>query len=516
MPLPVALAGLLSTALAAEGPDARLDRLIAASQLDRTALSALAASDPAIVYQALDPAARAALAVLLAFPPSEIRRVRDGQAVIRTAGEWSDAEWQALVRLAEQVGTNPKKVTQVRATVSGGELVRIELAGQRDTVGVGIAWPEGWRRAEVVEALDAELGIVLPQLPVTLVDPSFEDEHALGVAWTTHAPVFTTVARDSARVHAGRASIRFERTRSARQSPGVSQGIDVRPGDRVVFSGWAAPERGAMVVASLAFDTRLSNGGTSASTTGTGDWERLAFSMVVPEGATHAAIWLEQVTGAAANVDDLVLTVDTGAPSPAAAWQPTTQGAITVLADLTRVTDPAALAAHLEWALLAGLGNLSLAPQGRADVYAYADEAHRGVVPGGSDDPAAGMCWVVAGSPWAGACPVAVMVTRAWGPAGNPVMGVGLPRALAGSGEDLDAAARPGLAGVPRVGALATSWHGTPAEVAAATSFAAWLLRTQSIAGARAAWQAAALDGYRAAGQDLAALDAAWRASVGR
>ena len=56
MSLPVALAGLLSTAAAAEGPDARLDRLIAASQLDRTALAARAASDPAIVFQALDPA----------------------------------------------------------------------------------------------------------------------------------------------------------------------------------------------------------------------------------------------------------------------------------------------------------------------------------------------------------------------------------------------------------------------------------------------------------------------------
>jgi hypothetical protein len=506
---------LLSTAAAAEGPDARLDRLIAASQLDRTALAARAASDPAIVFQALDPASRAALALLLAFPPGEIRRVRDGQAVIRTAGEWSDAEWQALTRLADQVGTNPQKVTQVRATVSGGELVRVELAGKRDTVGVGIAWPDTWRRAEVVETIDAELGIALPQLPVTLIDPSFEDEHALGVAWTTHTPVLTTVSRDTARVHAGKASIRMERVRGARQSPGVSQGIDVRPGDRVVFSGWAAPERGAVVVASLAFDTRLSKEGTSAATTGVGGWERLAFSMVVPEGASHAEIWLEQVTGSASNVDDLVLTVDTGAPSPVAMWQPTTQGAVTVLADLTRVTEPAALAAHLEWALLAGLGDLSLAPQGRADVYAYADEAHQRAVTGGVDDPAAGTCWVVSGSPWAGACPVAVMVTRAWGPAGNPVMGVGLPRALAGSGQDLDAAARPGLAGVPRMGALATSWRGTPEEVAAATSFAAWLLRTQSIAAARAAWQAASLDGYRAAGRDLGALDAAWRASVG-
>ncbi|MDP2316596.1 MAG: hypothetical protein Q8P41_27125 [Pseudomonadota bacterium] len=520
MPLaPFALACLLpAVAAASEGPDARLDRLIAASQLDRAALAALALTDPATTFQVLDQESRAALDLLLALPPSEIRRVRDGQAVIRTSREWSDAEWYAMLRLADHLGTNPRKVTQVRATVMGGELVRVELAGKRATTGVGLAWPLGWRRAEVVETLREELGVTLPRAPVALVDASFEDEHALGVAWVVDQPAGTRVLRDTARAKAGTVSMRLERDKGARVSPRVSQRLDVAPGDRLVLSAEAARDGDAVLVANLAFEVPglgVTVADVWTKEQASGDWERLTVSAVVPQGATRAWAWFELSRPGAANVDDLVLAVDTGEPSPVSAWQPTTRGAIEVRADLARVRDPGAVAGQLEWALLAGLGNLSISPIGRATVYVYADEAHRGAVPGGRDDVAAGECWIVAGSTWSGACPVAVMLTRAWGPAGNPVLGVGLPRALAGSGADLDAATRPGLDGVPRIGALASTWGDTPAEVAAATSFAAWLLETQSLAGVRAAWLATPLDGYTVAGRDLGALDAAWRTKVG-
>lgn len=302
--LPVLLLLVGGLARAAEGPDLRLDRLIAASRLDRDGLRSLAPSDPAVVYQLLDPASRAALNMVPALPPAEIRRVRDGQTVIRTSGEWSEAERTAIRSFADVLGANVRKVDQVRATVVVGALVRVELAGRRATTGVGIAWQSAWKRAELAAALRAELGVRLPREQASLVDPSFEDAHALDLVW--------------------------------------------------------------------------------------------------------------QVTPI---------------------------------------------------------------PRARAFL------------------PEAGTCLVVAGSPWSAACPIAVMLTRAWGPAG--------------SGADLDDAARAALHETPRIGRIDAAWKGTPNEVAAATSFAAWLQKTQGVAGVRAAWLAAPLGGYSAVGKDADALDAA-------
>lgn len=500
----------------ADAPDQRLDRLIAASRLDREGLRALAATEPALVYQLLDPAARAGLDVVLALPPAEIRRVRDGQTVIRTAGEWSEAEWAAIRSLADVLDTNARKVDQVRATVVGGELVRVELAGRRATTGVGIAWPSAWKHAEVAAAVRAELGVVVPREAVTLVDPSFEDEHTLGLAWRTAAGANTGVSRDTARALAGKTSLRLEAARGARTAPRVSQDIRVVAGERLVLNAAVAAEGGARVVIGFGF---AGTAGEPADWTEQVDaqaWERVTVPVVVPEDVTAAWVTVSLVGAGAGNVDDVVLAVESREPSPPTVWMPTTKGAVTVRADFARMPDPVGAASRLEWALLAGLGNLSISPQGTVEVFVYADKNHHAALGGATvDDATASGCATIDGSPWAAACPIGVMLTRAWGPAGNPVMAAGLPRALAGSGTDLDAAARPGLAGTPRIGALAAGWKGTPSEVAAATSFAAWIRQTQGVAGVRAAWLAAPLDGYAAAGRDAAALDAAWRVSVG-
>ncbi|MDP2309978.1 MAG: hypothetical protein Q8P18_28425 [Pseudomonadota bacterium] len=507
-----------------EGPDARLERLIAAVHLDRGALRGLAASDPAVVYQLLDPASRAALDLVLALPPGEIRRVRDGQTVIRTSNEWSDAESAAVRALADVLETNVRRVDQVRATVVAGELVRVELAGRGVTTGVSIAWPGTWRHAEVAAALRAELGVKLAAQPPSLVDASFEDAHTLGLVWRVSAPAGTRVSADSARALAGRASLRLESEKGARSgsAPRVSQDIRVVPGQRLVLNAAAAREGSARVVIGFGFEGAIDNEESFTEEVEAEAWERVTVPVVVPEGATAGWVTVSLLGAGAGNVDDLVLAVEGRVPSARATWQPTTSGGVTVLADFARVTDPVGVASRIEWALLSGLGNLSISPQGTATVYVYADADHREALgaalpgdPDPADDPEGGTCSIVVGSPWSAACPIAVMLTRAWGPAGNPVMATGLPRALAGSGADLDASARASMPDTPRIGAMASVWRGAPSEVAAATSFAAWLQKTQGVAGVRAAWLAAPLAGYAAAGRDLDALDAAWRVAVG-
>ncbi|MES2643502.1 MAG: hypothetical protein V4850_28720 [Myxococcota bacterium] len=503
-------------AAATEGPDLRLDRLIAASSLDREGLRALAPSDPAIVYQVLDPASRAALRVVLALPPAEIRRVRDGQTVIRTAGEWSDAEWAAIRSLADLLDTNVRKVDQVRATVVAGELVRVELAGRRATTGVGIAWPSTWKQAEVAAVLNAELGVSLPRERAALVDPSFEDDHTLGLAWRVSAPANTGVSRDTARALLGKTSLRLEARKGAKSVPSVSQDIRVVPGERLVLNVAAAAEGGARVVIGFGFAGAAGPAADWTREVSAQAWERATVAVVVPDDVTAAWVTVSLVGTGAGNVDDLLLAVGSSEPSALATWQSTTKGGVEVRADFARVPDPVGAASRIEWALLAGLGNLSIAPQGTVEVFVYADEAHRAELGGPTvDDPTANVCATIDGSPWAAACPIATMLARAWGPAGNPVMAAGLPRALAGSGNDLDGAARPMLDASPPIGAVASGWKGTPNELAMATSFAAWIQNTQGVAGVRAAWLAAPLDGYAAAGRDAKALDAAWRVAVG-
>ena len=172
-------------------------------------------------------------------------------------------------------------------------------------------------------------------------------------------------------------------------------------------------------------------------------------------------------------------------------------------------------AARIDTAVRAGLSRISVATEGSVDVWLFADAnqqaAARTLGAPTRSDPDAGVCIGVPGDVWAAACPIRTMLTRAWGAPANELLGVGLPRALAGAGIDVDAAIRSQLSSVP---ALASLNPAQDRDVAAATSFAAWLLDAESLAAARAAWQSADLSTYSAAKQDIRALEAAWRRKV--
>lgn len=519
------LLALLLPALAA--PSDALDRLIAGASLDERGLVALAEKDPATAWQLVDPASRAALDYVLGLPAAEIRKVREGQPVIRWAGEGSDAEWSALWRLAEALDVRPRSVRKVHVHTEDAAVLRVELELRRGHAEVGIAWPPEALPPRAAVDLREVLGVDVAA-PVPLVDGGFEAPWSAGLAWEEDAPPGTRVVRDGARAKAGAVSLRLES--HTRAVPSVTQVLDVRPGDKLLLTGVVAGD-GTLPVVTVTFrdgageELDLGEGIAGAS-----GWTPLTLDAVVPDGTVSAWVRLSLAGPGAANFDDLTLRVSGPTPAPVETWARATSGSVVAHFDPTRCAADDAqacaadAAARLDAALKSGLGRLSVPAAGVVNVWVFADPAHRAALtprtPGGprgfGDDYGEGTCWIVADAAWAAACPVRVMLERSWGAPGNDVIGLGLPRALAGSGVDLHDAVRGALPDVPSLAEVAASRVGGPSRQAAATSFAAWLVETQSLAAVRAAWKAADLGAYTIAGRDLAALEREWRAEVGK
>jgi hypothetical protein len=445
--------------------------------------------------------------------------VREGQAVIRDFGSGSEEEGRAGEALAAAVGARASRVRQVHVHTVDATLIRVDLVLARETRGVAVAWPAYALPGRVALALADALGVQAPAS--SLQDGSFEVPWSAGLAWDESAPSGTLVLRDTARVKSGAASLRLEsRTRA---KPRVSQVIPVFAGERLLVTAQGYAE-GASPVLELRFDGPTGADPEAADLpAGGAGWAPLVIQTTVPPDATRAELVLTLSGAGAAGFDDLNIRVEGPQPAPLSEWSATPVGRLVVHADPARCGAPCAEGgARARSALDAGLGLVSVPSQGTVDLWLFADAAHRAALtpraPGGPrgyvDDPGSGACYAMAPSPWAATCPVATMLSRAWGPAGNSVLGTGLPRALAGSGQALDGPARAALPDTPALTTLAARPIAGPSREAAVTAFAAWLLRTQSLAAVRAAWQTEDLGAYTIAGQDIAALEQAWRASL--
>jgi hypothetical protein len=511
---------------AGEAPADRLGELFDAWSLGTEGLVDLAVSRPQIAWQLLDPASRDAVALILSFPAADIRKLREGQAVIRAPGEASDDEWMRVTTLADTLDVNPRRVREVHAHTVDNRLVRVDLVLRGETRGVSLAWPADLTPPSV--AVDLRARGVEAEAPVPLLDGGFEDPWSAGLAWEQQRPPGTLILRDTARVKVGATSLHLES--HTRAVPTLRQRLALSPGEHVTLSGFVSHE-GPEPSITLGFsgtpdadDNEVELRAPDAS-----GWRAAWLDLTVPPGATGA--WLDvRLTGpGAANIDDLTLRV-LGPEVPAiTTWEVVRSGALVAHADPTRchtavgsVSCTAALAARLDAALQSGLGLLSVPTKGSVDIWIFSDVAHRSALVqrtaggprGFPDDYATGTCWAIEGAAFSAACPLRVMIERAWGPPANSVLGQGLPRALAGSGVDVAAAARASLADVPPLLELAHSRVAGPSREAAITSFAAWLLATQSIAAVRAAWQAEDLAGYTITGRDFGALEKDWRAML--
>lgn len=523
--IPLAVAGAPAptaeavAAMDGGGPGARLEQLIAARGLAPDALAALAPERPEVVWQLLDPRSRGALEYVLAMPPAEIRRVRDGQTVVRSAGDWTEGEARWLQELCDTLGLPYRRVDTVSVRTRDGKLLRLELLAGRKSGGADLAFPADWARADAVAAVEAWLGHPLSagKRP-TVAHPSFEDADALGISWQYGGPADVRVVRDTARAAEGASSVRLEAASPPKGGAVLSQRLGVRAGDAVRVLVRAAPDgvsggpAGAELVFLDATGQPLPAPDPAWVDPSQGGWQPLALAGTVPADAAEAWLLLGLWGKGAVNFDDVRLAVGGEEPAAVSSWARYTHGRIVVRADPTRVPDASAAAARIEQALVAGATRLGVPASGTYTVFLLAAPADRA----GADDPGRGACWQTADTAFTAACPLRIAVQRAWGAPGNRFFADGLTRALSGSGTDLHAAARPHLADLPPIGALAERYDASPAQRAAGASFAAWLLDGQGNAAVKAAWTARELDGYGVAGMDLAALDRAWRAEVAR
>lgn len=472
-------------AMDASSAPARLDRLIAARDLDEGGLRALAARDPELVWQLVDPRKRAALEFILSMPPAEIRRIRDGQMVVPKLSGGPEE-----VALFRELGVRSPQVRALHVRTRDAQLVRIELDVRREVVMVDLAWPAGMARTEAVGAIERWLGHPLATTaPARLVDPSFEDPEALGVAWT----IGKGGARlDGARRVDGRTSLRVE-------DGYVTQAFPVSPGDQVFLSVQVAAEAGASASAGLLGTEAKTNHGATIDAA----WHAYTTRLYIPDGVTSATIRLDVEEGAA-NFDDIRLIV--GDPeSFVASWPRATYGSILVRGDPVAVPEAADAAAGIDRAVRAGLSRIAVNPTGTVTVTLYGDSPP-------AVWPRRGTCGSIPST--ANACALRVLVERAWGAPGNAFVADGLCMALSGNGADYGHL--PDMANEAPLAQQASAYPSRPASQDAAASFALWLLQTQGNAAVRAAWQAKTLEGFTVAGMDLAAMDRAWRQSVGR
>ncbi len=517
---------LLSWCLAAEPtqiaamPDVsvsdRLAQLIAASSLSEAQLAALAAEEPAVVYQLRDQRSIAALAFILAMSPTDIRTVRDGRAVVRAPGSWSAREQAAVEALADQLDVKLSQVEAVHIRTHQAAVLKVELVGKKGGV-VDLAWPPSWNAS----AIAATIGVAVvdstlarQKVPVSgaassggvpVVDPGFEAPSA--PAWQQSVKGDGKVIWDEARHAAGRRSLRLEA--SAGGTVTVKQRI-VPPGTTLVpVSVLAAADNleGEFRFGFSWGDTEDEEA-TVMLDPGQTAWTTLRLTATLPEEPPELYLLLRLSGAGAVNVDDL--RIDLGSPTGVAEWARFDRGHLKVWADPMRVSGAAEAAATVDRAVKNATARLGVTATGTVRLFLYQNAADRAALGSPSSNPAAGYCWQTVDDAWPGACALSVFLHRAWGPPKNPLIADALPKALSGSGADLDALARKSLPGTP------DDWPGRYPAVGSevAPSFVAWFLEKWGPAALRAAWGGPA-SSISAGGYDLNGLLAVWRAHLG-
>lgn len=482
-------------AMPAQSTLERLDQLIAASVLDEAALRALAPTHPVLVYQLRDPGTQAALALILALPPSEIRKIREGQMVIRTYQDWGDDEKEALDDLCKTLGIKRSRVDNV--AVQSKQTIRIELVDEYKTWEQELAWPADWNLTEARAALSDWLGASTSD-DLRLTDPSFENSSALGIAWTIDARRGATATIDVARQAVGRASLRLDAPEG--RSIVVRQRVAVQPGQTLQLVALGANDGGDASLG-LVFvdstDTVLESPAPLVLPDLTG-WQTLATSAEAPAGATHMFVELSLTGPGAANFDDLRL-VGSNATVAVQQWRKVEHGRVRLWADPTRIVDPVAEATRINQILDAAMSRLGALAEGTVSIYLTADAAHAAALGPTVSDVNRGVCWMHLGDP--APCAVESVLRRAWGAPINGWFATGLINALAGASPDLT-----GLtASLPPLPAAS---H--PRSTAAAVSFASFVLARQGPAVTRAFYQSASLSAV----SGFSDLEAAWRSDL--
>ena len=386
----------------------------------------------------------------------------------------------------------------VQVRTREASLIRVEIVGPKENGEVDIAWPPDWNLTEARAAVaDLTGGVTGTAVVAAFVEPSFE---RLDVpAWVVSTGTGGSVTSDIARHSDGARSLRLEAPDGVMVT--VRQRLPVVGGAVVPMSVQAWPD-GLTGEASFSVVSGLDTEPVMVDPRSV-TWETLPLTVALPEGTKDAFVELRLIGPGAVNFDDV--RVDLGAPAAISRWPRTDHGSVHGYADPLKVPDAATVIATVDRALQNAGGRLGLTLQGYVRLYLTTGQVQS--IP---SDAAHGFCWQSPTDPYPGSCALEVMVRRAWGNPSNELFRVGLTRLLAGSGVDFDSRVRlhPPPAG------FTTTFHGEAELSDAAASFIGWILKNQGAAAIRDGWAAGDLGRWALAGQNIAALEASWRAEI--
>jgi hypothetical protein len=370
------LAGALALA-ATNDAIGRLDELLAAR-------AGQGNGGPAVLAQLANPRVQAALDLLLAMPPAEIRKVRTGNSAVRPGRNWTAAERAAVDVLAPMLGMKVDKVGFVQVRVDDAQLIRVSLEAGKRSASVPLAWPTDW----VPEA-------------GALVDGSFENPLTLGVAWL-ESPAGVAVA-DPMRAQAGQSAVRV----SARgEEAALSQSVRLAAGAPWAVATVVCLDHGRAGIQVLDGDAVRATRATQTAGCGA-----LAANGEMAEPVLTLRLWV--APGGAATFDAAELI----AAGVGGRWTAVPLGTVRLMVDRARDPDTRALEISLKSTVDAAQSRLAIPPgKEPVDVWLHS--------------PSPGGCRVE-GEALPARCPIAQIIESAWGAPGNAAAAA-LPLGLAG------------------------------------------------------------------------------------
>lgn len=234
------------TAMSDSDPVARLNLLLATRELDEAALFVVAMSFPSIVEQLLSPEYNKVIDYINTLPAPELGRLRRGETVIRSTGDFSKREREAAEALAVQFGFEEDWLEAVRIGPLEARVIRVEVTAKKRKKSfknqTELAWPSTPDRDERSrDALARFFGGARPSKDsnansVVLVDGSFETEGTIGGAWKLDNPLslgadspVAEVSLDGRTFLDGQASVRFFANSKTRLFHELTQRVVVQP-----------------------------------------------------------------------------------------------------------------------------------------------------------------------------------------------------------------------------------------------------------------------------------------------
>ncbi|MDP6933529.1 MAG: hypothetical protein QGG40_11465 [Myxococcota bacterium] len=316
-------------------PVSRFNQLLVARDLSEGALFALASTHPGLVEQVLSPRFELVLEYLDTIPAPVLRRLRQGDTVIRSDRALVGDEREVALELCESFALKCKKLEAVRLGPYESRVFRIEVTAKGRTGTIGLAWPSTPERDQESRSwLTKHFGArpspaaygAGARLP--LEDGSFEEDGTLGAAWKiedvrvlgTRSPVAEIlVDRDSS--IDGSSSLRFYASHETRLFKAAVQRVSVAPGTRLRVRVQHQTDRirpefqqhpGEIYLA-LEFEDiagrKLEYSQRTAGRMDTHTWEEISVDAVAPPGSAYVRVVLTSALSGTAWFDGVVLEI---------------------------------------------------------------------------------------------------------------------------------------------------------------------------------------------------------------